>query len=405
MARGLVALLDDMAQLLDDVALMTKVAAQKTAGVVGDDVALNAQMLLGMASKREIPIIWEVAKKSLINKAIIIPCALGISAVAPWAITPILMLGGAYLCYEGVEKVAHKLFHHGDDHHEDTVKGADKILHKTPDEIVEHYAAHEKTIIKSAATTDMILSAEIIVIALGSMAAAPLAAQATALGIIGLAMTAGVYGAAACVVKIDDLGLWLAARDGESKMKQATRALGRGIVNAAPYMMKTLSFVGTAAMFLVGGEILMHGIPGAEALVHHVAHAAHVLPYVGGIAEGIIPVADAMVGGVGAGLIALGVMNPVMKGVTALRRKFFRGQHEKATGDIESPGQDKKPAPEATVKPAQSLAQSKSINTARDALNDAAKPDIETSDMETPVVPDEPNSHKPEIRPQPPGPV
>ena len=246
------ALFDDIATMLDDVSIMTKVAVKKTAGVLGDDLALNAQQVSGVPVNREIPVVWAVAKGSFINKLILVPTALLISAFAVWLITPLLMVGGAYLCYEGFEKVAHKFLHRDDDKHAERTQA----LQNPEVDMV----AFEKTKIKGAIRTDFILPGEIIAITLGAVAGAAFLQQALVLAGIALLMTVGVYGLVAGIVKLDDLGLYLAART-----SALARSVGRGIVGAAPYLMKTLSIVGTAAMFMVGGSILTHGI----APVHH----------------------------------------------------------------------------------------------------------------------------------------
>ncbi len=255
MASSLLVLLDDIATVLDDVATMTKVAAKKTAGVLGDDLALNAQQVTGVNADRELPVVWAVAKGSLVNKAILVPAALAISAFAPWAITPLLMVGGAFLCFEGFEKLAHKFLHSPQEdqaHHEELVKAiADPQV---------DMAQFEREKVKGAVRTDFILSAEIIVISLGTLASAPLQTQLAVLVAVSFAMTVGVYGLVAGIVKMDDAGLWLSRRGAA-----AARALGQGLLAAAPRLMKALSVLGTAAMFLVGGGILAHGI----APLHH----------------------------------------------------------------------------------------------------------------------------------------
>jgi len=253
-ASGLLPLLDDIATLLDDVSILTKVAMKKTTGVLGDDLALNAEQVAGLRADRELPIVWAVAKGSLVNKAILVPSALAISAVVPWAVTPLLMIGGIYLCYEGVEKVAHKFLHSAakDDHVE--------LMRARSDPKVD-LVAFEKAKIKGAVRTDFILSAEIIVITLGVVANAPFSTRVSVLGGIALAMTAGVYGLVAGIVKLDDAGLYLARRDGNGVRARTARGIGRGILLIAPWLMKALSIVGTAAMFLVGGGILVHAIP------------------------------------------------------------------------------------------------------------------------------------------------
>ena len=255
MPSSFFALFDDIATLLDDVSVMTKVATKKTAGVLGDDLALNAQQVSGVKADRELPVVWAVAKGSMVNKAILVPAALAISQFAPWAITPLLMIGGAYLCYEGVEKLAHKFLHKPE---EDAQHHA-KLIDAVSDDSVD-ILAFEKDKIKGAIRTDFILSAEIIVISLGTVAGASFGRQVGVLVAIALIMTVGVYGLVGGIVKLDDLGLRL-AREGAGKVRAA---LGRAILAFAPKLMKFLSIAGTAAMFLVGGGILVHGIATLE---------------------------------------------------------------------------------------------------------------------------------------------
>ena len=260
MASSLFTLIDDIATLLDDVAILTKVAAKKTAGVLGDDLALNAQQVAGVSVDRELPVVWAVAKGSALNKAILVPAALAISALAPWAIMPLLMLGGAFLCFEGFEKIAHKFLHskaEDADHHSELVAA---VANPQVDMV-----AFEREKVKGAIRTDFILSGEIIVITLGTVATADFGRQVAVLVGISVLMTVGVYGLVAGIVKLDDAGLHLAGR-----ANAALRALGRGIVRGAPYLMKFLSVAGTAAMFMVGGSILVHGLPP----VHHAVEAA-----------------------------------------------------------------------------------------------------------------------------------
>ncbi|QDG59536.1 MULTISPECIES: DUF808 domain-containing protein [Pseudomonas] len=252
---SLLVLIDDIATVLDDVALMTKMAAKKTAGVLGDDLALNAQQVSGVRAEREIPVVWAVAKGSFINKLILVPTALLISAFAPWAVTPLLMLGGAYLCFEGFEKLAHKFLHSKAEVQAEHTQLVEAVANPATDLV-----AFEKDKIKGAIRTDFILSAEIIAITLGTVADAPLMQQVIVLSGIAIVMTIGVYGLVAGIVKLDDLGLWLTQKPG-----QMARSIGGGILRAAPYMMKSLSVIGTAAMFMVGGGILTHGVP----VVHH----------------------------------------------------------------------------------------------------------------------------------------
>lgn len=260
MASSLLALIDDIATILDDVAVLSKVAAKKTAGVLGDDLALNAQQVTGVKADRELPVVWAVCKGSLLNKVILVPAALLISAVAPWAVTPLLMVGGAYLCFEGFEKLAHRFLHspaEDDAHH-------DALIQALADPAVD-LVALEKEKIKGAVRTDFILSAEIIAITLGTVQASPLLTQLTVLSGIALVMTLGVYGLVACIVKMDDAGLYLSEKSGASSVVALQRGLGLGLLHTAPYLMKGLSVAGTAAMFLVGGGILTHGLGG----LHH----------------------------------------------------------------------------------------------------------------------------------------
>ena len=257
MASSLLALIDDIASILDDVALLTKVAAKKTSGVLGDDLALNAQQVTGVKAERELPVVWAVCKGSFINKAILVPAAIAISYFAPWLVTPLLMVGGAFLCFEGFEKLAHKFLHskqEDDAHHEELVSA----LADSSKDMVQL----EKDKIKGAIRTDFILSAEIIAITLGTVQSSPLTTQITVLTSIAILMTVGVYGLVAGIVKIDDLGLHLTQKHAVGNIKHS---FGRGILWFAPYMMKGLSIVGTAAMFLVGGGILTHGFP----VIHH----------------------------------------------------------------------------------------------------------------------------------------
>lgn len=262
MASSLLALIDDIATVLDDVALLTKVAAKKTAGVLGDDLALNAQQVAGVNADRELPVVWAVCKGSFVNKAILVPSALAISALAPWAVTPILMIGGAYLCFEGFEKLAHKFL---SSEAEEAVHRA-QLVQALADPSIDLLAL-EKDKIKGAVRTDFILSAEIIAITLGTVQNSPLATQVTVLSGIAVVMTAGVYGLVAGIVKLDDLGLHLSHQGGDGVALRLQRSVGRGILKAAPYLMKGLSVAGTVAMFLVGGGILTHGIPAAHHLI------------------------------------------------------------------------------------------------------------------------------------------
>jgi uncharacterized protein len=293
-SSSLLALIDDIATLLDDVSLMTKVAAKKTAGVLGDDLALNAQQVSGVDADRELPVVWAVAKGSALNKLILVPLALAISALAPWAVTPLLMVGGAFLCYEGFEKLAHKFLHRGEP---EDVRASMAALQPAEVDPV----AFEKDKVKGAIRTDFVLSAEIIAITLGVVAGESLAKQVAVLSGIAVVMTIGVYGIVAGIVKLDDAGLWLSRRP-----SALARASGRAILVAAPWLMKVLSVAGTAAMFLVGGGILSHGI----AVLHHAieALAARVAASgLGGLALVLPSLADAVVGVVAGALCLAGV--------------------------------------------------------------------------------------------------
>ena len=288
-AGSLLALLDDIATILDDVSVMTQMAAKKTAGVLGDDLALNAQQVSGVAAERELPVVWAVAKGSFINKLILVPAALAISYFAPWAITPLLMVGGAYLCFEGFEKIAHKLLHDAKEQENHNAK-----LELALDDPKADLVALEKDKIKGAIRTDFVLSAEIIVIALGTVADKAFSQQVTVVSIIAIIMTVGVYGLVAGIVKLDDLGLYLMLKKGKSIFKQIIRKIGSWLLAATPYLMRFLSVAGTAAMFMVGGSIIGHGLP----FVHHLSESmAEILQPVNGILAAVTPyMLDAIVG-------------------------------------------------------------------------------------------------------------
>ncbi|WP_437624866.1 DUF808 domain-containing protein [Sorangium sp. So ce1151] len=302
---SLLALIDDIATVLDDVAVLTKVAAKKTAGVLGDDLALNAQQVTGVNADRELPVVLAVAKGSLLNKAILVPAALAISAVIPWAVTPLLMVGGAFLCYEGFEKIAHKLLH---SEHDDEAHHAELVQALSDPKI--DVVAFEKEKIKGAVRTDFILSAEIIAITLGTVADSPFVTRIVVLTGIALLMTVGVYGVVAGIVKLDDAGLHLTRQS-----SAAQQSLGRGILKAAPWLMKGLSVAGTAAMFLVGGGILTHGVPW---LHHHIEDMTH---GAGPVIGAVVPSLANAVVGVVAGAVLLGV-------VTAVKRALGRGDKD-----------------------------------------------------------------------------
>ncbi len=312
---SLLLLIDDIATILDDVAVMSKIAAKKTAGVLGDDLALNAQQVAGVRADRELPVVWAVAKGSLINKAILVPAALAISALAPWAVMPLLMLGGAYLCYEGFEKLAHRLLHskaEDEQHHAEELQA---VANPVVDMV-----AFEKDKIKGAVRTDFILSAEIIVITLGTVAAATFGKQVAVLTAIALIMTVGVYGLVAGIVKLDDGGLYLSQRQGGGSLRQLQRGVGGLILKAAPWLMKSLSIAGTAAMFLVGGGILVHGIPAAHHLSEHWAQAAGAVAGIGEILTAITPALLAALAGIVAGAVVLASVMLSERAFRAVRR-------------------------------------------------------------------------------------
>ena len=300
---SLLALIDDIATILDDVALLTKVAAKKTSGVLGDDLALNAQQVSGVQADRELPVVWAVAKGSARNKAILVPAALAISAFAPWAVTPLLMIGGLFLCFEGFEKVAHKLMHspaEDEAHHQDLVKA---LANPAVDLV-----AYEKDKISGAVRTDFILSAEIIAITLGTVADKAFTTQLSVLVGIAIIMTVGVYGLVAAIVKLDDGGLYLTRTAGPGSLGQVQKSVGKVIVNSAPYLMRLLTIAGTIAMFLVGGGILTHGIPAAHDWIHHLAEGAGGISGIGGALKVLTPtLIDAVVGIVAGGLTLVAV--------------------------------------------------------------------------------------------------
>ena len=282
---SLIAVIDDIASVLDDVAVLTKVATKKTAGVLGDDLALNAEQVAGVRAERELPVVWAVAKGSLVNKAILVPAALAISALAPWAVTPLLVVGGAFLCFEGCEKLAHKFFHKDEasaEHarHKDALANADVDL-----------VAFERDKIKGAIRTDLVLSAEIVVIALGTMATAPFMTRLAVLVSLSLLMTVGVYGLVAGIVKLDDLGQHLALRGakGRTALASLQTSLATGILLAAPWLMRGLSVAGTIAMFLVGGGILTHAVTPLYDWVREHAELQRETPLVGPLLAELLP--------------------------------------------------------------------------------------------------------------------
>lgn len=303
---SLLALIDDIATILDDVALLTKVAAKKTAGVLGDDLALNAEQVAGIRAERELPVVWAVAKGSLKNKLILVPAALALSALAPWGITPLLMVGGAYLCFEGFEKLAHKFLHGKAD---EQVEHAELIKALSDPEV--DLVAFEQEKIRGAVRTDFILSAEIIVIALGTVKDAAMGTQIMVVAGIAAIMTVGVYGLVAGIVKLDDAGLHLVETSTAGLWGKGRRLLGKGLLGAAPYLMKTLSVVGTAAMFMVGGGILVHGLPHSHDVLQHAAELCQRVPAIGGLLAAVAPTVLTALAGVIAGGLVLALVKLV----------------------------------------------------------------------------------------------
>ena len=303
---SLLTLIDDIASLLDDIALMSKVAARKTAGVLGDDLALNAEQVSGVRAKREIPVVWAVAKGSFKNKLILVPAALLFSAFIPWVITPLLLLGGAFLCFEGFEKIAHSFLHYKE---EDLKKRVDRI--QSLADLTVDMVELERKKIKGAIRTDFILSTEIIVIVLGTVQDSSMVVQIAVVSGMALLITVGVYSLVACIVKIDDAGLYLVKVPAVNAWGRLCRKVGTGLLSLAPLLMKTLSVVGTAAMFMVGGGILIHGIPGAHELTQHLAEPVQGIPLVGETIYTLMPTIITTIVGVLAGgllvfLVSLG---------------------------------------------------------------------------------------------------
>ncbi len=304
---SLFTLLDDIASVLDDVATLTKVATKKTAGVLGDDLALNAQQVAGVKANRELPVVWAVAKGSVVNKLILVPAALAISVLVPIAITPLLMLGGLFLCYEGVEKLAHKLLH---SKHERAQHAAELQRALTNPQV--DFVALENDKIKGAIRTDFILSAEIIVISLGTVTDETIGMQLAVLVGIAAIVTVGVYGLVAGIVKLDDAGLYLSRREGAGSQR-----IGRAILRAAPMLMRFLSVAGTAAMFLVGGGIVVHGIPALHHFVEGLGGE--------GLVGWLLPTLANFAVGIAAGAVVLGLVS--------LARKLLPGKGKGEGGD------------------------------------------------------------------------
>ncbi len=301
---GLLLLLDDIASVLDDVALLTKLATKKTAGVLGDDLALNAQQVAGVRAERELPVVWAVAKGSFVNKAILVPAALMISAFAPWAITPVLMIGGAYLCYEGFEKLAHRAMKPAGERAAVQRQRTQAVADPAVDLV-----AFEKDKIKGAIRTDFILSAEIIIITLGTVGAATFGTQVAVLVGIAIMMTIGVYGLVAGIVKIDDVGLHLSTRPGDGAWARLQRHVGMLMLRGAPWLMKGLSVAGTAAMFLVGGGIITHGIHALRPWVDRLVNSIATIGGIGPVLAFITPMLVNALVGVVVGALLLGLVS------------------------------------------------------------------------------------------------
>ena len=296
---SLLTLIDDIATVLDDVAILSKVAAKKTAGVLGDDLALNAEQVSGVKADRELPVVWAVAKGSFLNKLILVPAALLISAFAPPLITVLLVIGGLYLCFEGFEKVFHKFLHSK----EAMAEQRQQTLNALTDESVD-IVALEKEKIKGAIRTDFILSAEIIVIVLGSVKEAAFETQVMVVSALAIAITVGVYGLVATIVKLDDLGLYLLRKSVSGNFNGIQRAIGRGLLMFAPFLMKLLTIVGTVAMFLVGGGIIVHSFKWLSDKFHQFEHWAH--SYIGAMSDSILPILlDGLTGIVAGGAVLL----------------------------------------------------------------------------------------------------
>jgi predicted DNA repair protein MutK len=312
---SLLALIDDIATVLDDIAVMTKVAAKKTAGVLGDDLALNAEQVSGVRADRELPVVWGVAKGSMKNKLILVPAALTVSALAPALITPILMLGGAFLCLEGFEKLVHTFLHSVNSQDEHS-----KRIRTLSDPDVD-LIAFEKEKIQGAIRTDFILSAEIIVISLGTVKDAPLSSQVIVVTSIAFIMTVGVYSLVAGIVKLDDVGLYLVNNRGTYAGADIMHALGKGLLRVAPHLMKMLSIVGTIAMFMVGGGILLHGVPVAQTALHHVVESIKSLPALGEVLATITPSAITLLAGIVVGGLALVLSSMGTTIITKFKRR------------------------------------------------------------------------------------
>ncbi len=317
---SLLTLLDDIASVLDDVAAMTNMAAKKTAGVLGDDLALNAEQVSGVSANRELPVVWAVAVGSFKNKVILVPLALGLSAVAPWAIAPLLMAGGAYLCYEGFEKLAHKFLHSKAEDQAHRAEILQAVTHVEVDMV-----AFEKEKIKGAIRTDFVLSGEIIIITLGAVASAAFSSQVAVLCAIAIIMTIGVYGFVGLIVKLDDIGLYLKQKQGSKALGWLRLAVGNGLLAFAPRLMKSLTVIGTIAMFLVGGGILTHQILPLHHLIENTTLAASAVGNIGSFLQAIMPSLLNVLAGVIAGAA-------VLVTVTLLQRVYAKVKPQTRAG-------------------------------------------------------------------------
>jgi len=303
---SLLTLIDDIATLLDDVAILSKVAVKKTAGVLGDDLALNAEQVSGVKADRELPVVWAVAKGSFLNKLILVPSALAISAFLPPLITVLMVIGGLYLCFEGVEKVVEKFFHSS----ESKLEKREMFKESRSDASID-LVSLEKEKIKGAIRTDFILSAEIVVIVLGTVQEAAFEVQVAVVSGLALAITVGVYGLVAAIVKLDDLGLYLLRKSVSGSFNAIQRSCGRALLMFAPMLMKGLTIIGTIAMFLVGGGIIVHSVNWLLQQAHHLKEWT--LNIAGSFAETTIGILFDGVIGIVAGFIVLATITLASK--------------------------------------------------------------------------------------------
>jgi len=365
--------------LIDDVLLMTKRAMGKSLGVLGDDLALTAGQVNGLTPARELPLIWKIAKGSLVNKGILIAAGLGISAAAPaWVIPALLTMGGAYLCYEGVEKQVHKFMH--------------KDKNENENKPIVDIEAFENGKVKEAVKTDFILSAEIMTIILGSVAGASMAVQLGTLVTSGLVMTAGVYLPVAGIVKIDDVALHFMEAKGDSFAARAKRASAPAILKSAAVILKGLSVFGTAAMFTVGGAIVVHSIPGGHDVLHAIQHGAAHLPYVGAVLGPIAPMVAEGLGGVIAGALLLPLVESGKKVAGAVTKLFKPSAPEKKPDQVMAAPVLAPQAVVLSLSPVMAKVRDTSPPSAKTALDAAANPGTEAVQKlpESVIVPPKP---------------